>query len=85
MNGKAMAESATKSEATPLEVGVLMLPGQVPLDLAGPLQVLHSAQRLGADITIHFFGPQCSIDWLAPLVLSGIEPLPDTPGPLRRC
>lgn len=77
-----MADRAPEPGKSKLDVGVLMLPGQVPLDLAGPLQVLHSAQRLGAEITIRFFGPQCAIDWLGPLVLSGIEPLLDTPAPL---
>lgn len=57
-------------------VGVLMLPGQVPLDLVGPLQVLHSAQRMHEDLTIRYFGPSETLDWLGPLALSGIEPLP---------
>ncbi|PMR68423.1 AraC family transcriptional regulator [Halomonas heilongjiangensis] len=53
-----------------------MLPGQVPLDLIGPLQVLHSAQRHCEGISIRYFGPCASLDWLGPLSLSGIEPLP---------
>ncbi|SEN03522.1 GlxA family transcriptional regulator [Halomonas caseinilytica] len=60
-------------------VGVLMLPGQVPLDLVGPLQVLHSAQRMHEDLRIRYFGPCETLDWLGPLALSGIEPLPRTP------
>ncbi len=65
-----------------LHVGVLMLPGQVPLDLVGPLQVLHSAERLAGGLSIRYFGPRRSLDWLGPLVLSGIEPLPEAPGRL---
>lgn len=60
-----------------LNVGVLMLPGQVPLDLAGPLEVLSAAVRFGAAIHIRYFGPRASLDWLGPLTLSGIEPLPE--------
>ncbi|XKE46077.1 helix-turn-helix domain-containing protein [Halomonas organivorans] len=65
-----------------LRVGVLMLPGQVPLDLVGPLQVLHGAQRLAGGIAIRYFGPRASLDWLGPLSLTGIEPLPDALEPL---
>lgn len=63
-------------EGRPIRVGVLMLPGQVPLDLVGPLQVLHGAQRHCEGISIRYFGPCASLDWLGPLSLSGIEPLP---------
>lgn len=37
-----------------LRVGVLMLPGQVPLDLVGPLQVLHSAERIAGGLSIRY-------------------------------
>ncbi len=63
-------------EGRPIRVGVLMLPGQVPLDLVGPLQVLHGAQRHCEGISIRYFGPCASLDWLGTLSLSGIEPLP---------
>ncbi|MDI5935375.1 GlxA family transcriptional regulator [Halomonas kalidii] len=63
-------------EGRPIRVGVLMLPGQVPLDLVGPLQVLHGAQRHSEGISIRYFGPCASLDWLGTLSLSGIEPLP---------
>lgn len=66
----------------PLEVGVLMLPGQVPLDLAGPLQVLHTAMSFGTAMRVRYFGPMTTFDWLGPLTLGGIEPLPDAPLPL---
>jgi transcriptional regulator GlxA family with amidase domain len=56
-----------------------MLPGQVPLDLAGPLQVLLSAIQLGAPLRLRFFGPLETLAWLGPLTLSGIEPLPRAP------
>lgn len=64
------------AEGRPTRVGVLMLPGQVPLDLVGPLQVLHSAQRHSEGISIRYIGPCASLDWLGPLSLSGIDPLP---------
>nr|WP_301282908.1 MULTISPECIES: DJ-1/PfpI family protein [unclassified Halomonas] len=55
-----------------------MLPGQVPLDLIGPLQVLSSAARLSLAIEIRYLGPQAAMAWLGPLSLTGIEPLPET-------
>ncbi|MFC0268158.1 GlxA family transcriptional regulator [Kushneria aurantia] len=75
-----MIESSTRA---PQRIGVLMLPGQVPLDLAGPLQVLTSAVQLGAPLELRFFGPQTTLAWLGPLSLSGIEPLPAAPLPLE--
>ncbi|MDR5865305.1 helix-turn-helix domain-containing protein [Halomonas koreensis] len=69
-------------ETGALRVGVLMLPGQVPLDLVGPLQVLHGAERLAGGIAIRYFGPRASLDWLGPLTLAGIEPLPEPLEPL---
>ncbi|GHB18803.1 GlxA family transcriptional regulator [Salinicola rhizosphaerae] len=65
-----------------LNVGVLMLPGQVPLDLAGPLEVLATAAKFGAPIQIRYLGPRNSLAWLGPLTLSGIEPLPAEALPL---
>ncbi|WP_110649742.1 GlxA family transcriptional regulator [Salinicola peritrichatus] len=62
-----------------LVIGVLMLPGQVPLDLAGPLQVLQSAVQQGAALQVRYFGPTRSLAWMGPLQLSGIEPLPHEP------
>ncbi|WP_233440364.1 GlxA family transcriptional regulator [Modicisalibacter coralii] len=55
-----------------------MLPGQVPLDLVGPLQVLCSAVRLDAGIAVDYFGPVECLAWLGPLTLSGIAPLPES-------
>ena len=72
----------TLPEDRTLRVGVLMLPGQVPLDLVGPLQVLHNAQRLVSGISIRYFGPLASLEWLGPLSLAGIEPLPEALEPL---
>lgn len=69
-------------ESGMLRVGVLMLPGQVPLDLVGPLQVLHGAQKLVGGLAIRYFGPRASLDWFGPLTLGGIAPLPDTLEPL---
>nr|WP_282103465.1 helix-turn-helix domain-containing protein [Halomonas getboli] len=59
-----------------------MLPGQVPLDLVGPLQVLHAAQKQQDGIAIRYFGPRATLDWLGPLTLGGIEPLPEALEPL---
>lgn len=58
-------------------VAVLMMPGQVPLDLIGPLQVLHSAGRLMKALEVRYIGPKAAMEWLGPLTLSGIEPLPE--------
>ncbi|WP_456268646.1 helix-turn-helix domain-containing protein [Kushneria sp. AK178] len=68
-----------QSGSPSLDIGILMLPGQVPLDLAGPLQVLISAAQFDAPLNLHFFGPQSSLPWLGPLQLSGIAPLPSQP------
>lgn len=58
-------------------IGVLMLPGQVPLDLVGPWQVLHCAARISGRYQIDYFGPSNSLDWMGPLQLQGIAPLPE--------
>ncbi|MBZ5488357.1 helix-turn-helix domain-containing protein [Halomonas aquamarina] len=55
-----------------------MMPGQVPLDLVGPLQVLQCASRLGMEMDICYLGPSTAMPWLGPLTLGGISPLPDT-------
>ena len=54
-----------------------MMPGQVPLDLIGPLQVLQCTDRLSVDIELRYIGPASAMQWLGPLTLSGIDPLPD--------
>ncbi|MCX2524717.1 GlxA family transcriptional regulator [Larsenimonas rhizosphaerae] len=61
----------------PLDVTILMLPGQVPLDLAGPVQVFTCARHHAPDLALRFIGPQESIEWLDSLTLSGITPMPD--------
>ncbi|MFI0474035.1 GlxA family transcriptional regulator [Halomonas sp. HMF6819] len=53
-----------------------MMPGQVPLDLIGPLQVLHCAERLSLSVEISYLGPSTALEWLGPLTLGGIAPLP---------
>ncbi|ALM52541.1 GlxA family transcriptional regulator [Halomonas huangheensis] len=62
---------------TTCRIGVLMLPGQVPLDLVGPWQVLHCAARISGRYQIDYFGPHNSLDWMGPLQLQGIAPLPE--------
>lgn len=57
-------------------IAILMIPGQVPLDLIGPWQVLRSAAS-EISFQIDYVGPQAQLDWLGPLALSGISPLPD--------
>lgn len=54
-----------------------MMPGQVPLDLVGPLQVLQCADRLSIDVQVRYIGPTAAMQWLGPLTLSGIDPLPE--------
>lgn len=54
-----------------------MMPGQVPLDLVGPLQVLQCAERLSIDVQVRYIGPKAAMQWLGPLTLSGIDPLPE--------
>lgn len=58
-------------------IGVLMLPGLVPLDLVGPWQVLHCAARISDQYRIDYFGPQASLEWMGHLQLHGIKPLPE--------
>lgn len=63
--------------ANTLRIAVLMMPGQVPLDLVGPLQVLQCADRLSIDVEVCYVGPKTAMPWLGPLTLSGIDPLPE--------
>src|SRR5690554_4948431 len=63
--------------ANTLRIAVLMMPGQVPLDLVGPLQVLQCADRLSIDVEVCYVGPKTAMSWLGPLTLSGIDPLPE--------
>ncbi|MCM2972884.1 GlxA family transcriptional regulator [Larsenimonas suaedae] len=65
------------AESASPRISILMLPGQVPLDLAGPLQVFLSAASHN-ELTLRFIGPHASIDWFGGLSLSGIAPLPET-------
>ena len=65
------------AEGKTLRISVLMMPGQVPLDLVGPLQVLQCASRLSIEIDVRYIGPQETLQWLGPLSLSGIDPLPE--------
>ncbi|WP_447556064.1 GlxA family transcriptional regulator [Vreelandella sp. EE22] len=60
-----------------LRVAVLMMPGQVPLDLVGPLQVLQCASRLSVEIDVRYLGPSHALQWLGPLTLGGISALPE--------
>ncbi|PCF94348.1 AraC family transcriptional regulator [Vreelandella nigrificans] len=67
--------------AKTLRIAVLMMPGQVPLDLVGPLQVLQCAGRLSIDVQVRYIGPKAAMQWLGPLTLSGIDPLPEQLSP----
>ncbi|MBY5929549.1 helix-turn-helix domain-containing protein [Halomonas sp. DP8Y7-3] len=62
-----------------LRVSIVLVPGMVPLDLVGPWQVLRSAS-IRQPFEIDFIGPRSQFDWMGPLSLSGIAPLPDSLG-----
>lgn len=59
------------------DVYFLVTPSTHVLDLAGPLQVIHSIQEVGADtVSVTCIGPEGSIDAFQPLTLTNIQPLP---------
>lgn len=56
----------------------LVVPAAHVLDLAGPLQVIHSIREVGAgEVEVTCIGPNSSIFAFQPLTLADIQPLPD--------
>ncbi|HKQ52550.1 MAG TPA: helix-turn-helix domain-containing protein [Pyrinomonadaceae bacterium] len=58
----------------------LILPDLEILDLAGPLQALHEANRCGADYDIQLCGPVSEPRTDQGLRLAGLQPLPEVAG-----
>ncbi|MDQ7733559.1 helix-turn-helix domain-containing protein [Halomonas sp. SpR1] len=77
MSEEQQTSQLQSARAKTLRIAVLMMPGQVPLDLIGPLQVLQCADRLSIDVQVRYIGPKTAMQWLGPLTLSGIDPLPE--------
>lgn len=60
-------------------VHFLMIPSAHVLDLAGPLQVIHSIGEIGAGtVDVRCIGPEVSVGAFQPLTLTDIRPLPHT-------
>ncbi|EHJ92062.1 GlxA family transcriptional regulator [Vreelandella boliviensis] len=77
MSEEQQTSQLQSARAKTLRIAVLMMPGQVPLDLIGPLQVLQCADRLSIDVQVRYIGPKAAMQWLGPLTLSGIDSLPE--------
>ena len=59
------------------DVYFLMVPSTHLLDLAGPLQVIHSVGEVGAGtVDVRCIGPEVSVGAFQPLTLTDIRPLP---------
>ena len=76
------AEGRSGNTASPIipppsRLVFLMLPDVHVMDLAGPLQVFHEANGMGARYTIHHCATGSRVRTAQGLVLSDLEPLPD--------
>lgn len=65
------------SVEAPQECYFLILPGFLPLDLAGPLQVMLSANNHCELYRIHYLGPCADVAMKGGLMLQQLTPLPD--------
>lgn len=61
---------------TPTRVLFLILPGVNLLDLAGPVQVFHTASRLGASYELEYCASQTTVTSSQGLALAELKPLP---------
>ncbi len=58
----------------------VVLPDVDLLDLAGPVEVFHTANALGGDYRVHTCGPQPAVRARQGVALAELEPLPDDVG-----
>lgn len=79
----ALARVTLPQSAAPIRVIFAIFPDTEILDLAGPLQVLHEANALGADYRIVYAAPSPEIVTQQGLSLANLQPLPEVePGDL---
>jgi len=65
------------SQISPRRVIFLFMPNVEILDAAGPIQVIHTAKRLGAAYELIFCGTQSTIDSAQGVAFGSLAPLPD--------
>jgi transcriptional regulator GlxA family with amidase domain len=62
-------------------IWVVVTPGVLLLDLAGPAEAFRLARRFGARLELRFCGPVSGVATSLGLPLAGLEPLPDALAP----
>ncbi|MEY4507416.1 MAG: hypothetical protein RL297_1994 [Pseudomonadota bacterium] len=60
----------------PLSLFLVVTPGVLLLDYAGPAEALRMARDMGAPIVLHTCGPRASVNTSLDTQLAGLEPLP---------
>lgn len=65
---------------TQLTIYLVVTPGVLLLDYAGPAEALRMARDMGAPLVLHTCGPRALVDTSLGTQLAGLEPLPE---PLR--
>ena len=60
-----------------LSVYLVVTPGVLMLDYAGPAEALRMARDMGAPLTLHTCGPQADVHTSLGTHLGGLEPLPE--------
>jgi transcriptional regulator GlxA family with amidase domain len=58
-------------------IWIVVTPGVMLLDLAGPAEAFRLARRAGARLQLHFCGPTSGVPTSLGLPLAGLEPLPE--------
>lgn len=66
----------TQGMATPLAIYLVVTPGVLLLDYAGPAEALRMARDVGAPIVLHTCGPLADVHTSLGTQLAGLEPLP---------
>lgn len=61
---------------TPLTIYLVVTPGVLLLDYAGPAEALRMAREMGAALAMHTCGPCSGVNTSLGTQLAGIEPLP---------
>lgn len=63
--------------ATPLTICLVVTPGVLLLDYAGPAEALRMARDMGAALALHTCGPRSEVKTSLGTQLAGLEPLPE--------
>jgi transcriptional regulator GlxA family with amidase domain len=62
--------------STPISLFLVVTPGVLVLDYAGPAEALRMARDMGASIVLHTCGPRASVNTSLGTQLGGLKPLP---------